>query len=244
MDTQNRSTINQSISERIEELPWAEISESLDQRGFATTTALLTPDECAGLAALYDDRERFRSRIDMTRFRFGVGEYKYFANPLPPIVAELRAAVYPHLAPIANQWARALGGRPFPTDLAAFLALCHRNGQSRPTPLLLRYETGGYNCMHQDIYGETVFPLQLTCVLSAREIDFRGGEFLLLEQRPRAQSRAEAIALEQGEIILFATRERPVKGGRGYYRVNLRHGVSTILSGRRFSLGVIFHDAK
>ncbi|MGH8011433.1 MAG: 2OG-Fe(II) oxygenase [Candidatus Binataceae bacterium] len=236
--------MTETIAQRIEKLPWDELGEALNQRGYAATPPLLTAQECAGLAALYDERERFRSRIDMMRFRFGVGEYKYFANPLPPIVAELRTAFYPRLAAIASQWARTLDGEPFPSDLAAFLRICHRNGQIRPTPLLLRYEAGGYNCMHQDIYGETVFPIQLTCVLSERGIDFRGGEFLLLEQRSRAQSRVEAITLEQGETILFATRERPVKGGRGYYKVNMRHGVSTILSGRRFSLGVIFHDAK
>ncbi|MGH7933538.1 MAG: 2OG-Fe(II) oxygenase [Candidatus Binataceae bacterium] len=234
-----------TITQRIDRLDWERIRESIDERGYATTPALLTPHECAELAALYEERERFRSRIDMTRFRFGVGEYKYFAHPLPAVVAAMRMAVYPPLAPLASQWVRAMRmGPDFPPDLESFLEICHRSGQTRPTPLILRYDAGGYNCMHQDIYGEVVFPIQLTCVLSRREFDFSGGEFMLLEQRPRAQSRCEAITLDQGEAILFATRYRPVKGARGYYRANLRHGVSSIHSGRRFSLGVIFHDAK
>jgi hypothetical protein len=238
--------MSESVAERIGRLPWDRLADSLNQRGYATTSAILSPAECAQLSALYDQRECFRSRIEMARFRFGIGEYKYFANPLPPLVSAMRESVYPRLAPVANHWRRAMGSQelPFPGRLADFLALCHRSGQTRPTPLLLRYEAGGYNCMHQDIYGEMVFPIQLTCLLSAREKDFRGGEFMLLEQRPRAQSRAEAINLEQGEMILFATRERPMRGTRGYYRVTMRHGVSTILWGRRFSLGVIFHDAK
>ena len=237
--------MNDGLSGRIARMDWEGILESLDQRGYATTPALLTPVECAELAGLYDDRTRFRSRIEMARFRFGVGEYKYFAAPLPPIVAELRAALYPRVVPIANRWNHALrSGPPFPPTLDAFLADCHRNGQTRPTPLILRYEAGGYNCLHQDLYGEVVFPLQFTFMLSRREVDYRGGEFVLLEQRPRAQSRGEVIALDQGEAILFATRYRPVKGARGYYRVNVRHGVSSIHTGRRYSLGIIFHDAK
>jgi uncharacterized protein len=234
-----------SVSTRIARIDWEAAGASLGEFGYALTGELLTPPQCDALVALYDRRECFRSRIEMSRFGFGVGEYKYFASPLPPLVAELRDLLYPRLAAIANGWVKALGeGEPFPLELSSFLHTCHRAGQTRPTPLMLRYEAGGENCMHQDLYGEVVFPIQLTCVLSRREIDYRGGEFLLLEQRPRAQSRCEAFTLEQGEAILFATRYRPVKGVRGYYRVNVRHGVSRLRQGRRFSLGIIFHDAK
>jgi hypothetical protein len=181
----------------------------------------------------------------MARFRFGLGEYKYFAMPLPPIVAELRASLYPRVAPVANEWMKALRMRlSFPEILDDFLERCHRSGQTRPTPLLLRYEAGGYNCMHQDLYGEIAFPLQFTFVLSRHGADYAGGEFLLLEQRPRAQSRCDAIVLEQGAAIVFATRYRPVMGSRGFYRVNMRHGISGVQSGHRFALGIIFHDAK
>lgn len=233
------------LRERIGRINWNRVYESLNQSGCALTGALLTPSQCEELSALYDHRENFRSRIEMARFRFGVGEYKYFAEPLPDAVQELRESLYPRLAPLANEWMSALGdGAPFPPSLAEFLAVCDRAGQSKPTPLLLRYEAGGYNCMHQDIYGDVVFPIQLTCVLSRRGTDYAGGEFLVVEQRPRAQSRGEAVVLEQGEGILFATRYRPAKGLRGYYRMNVRHGVSTIRSGRRFSLGIIFHNAR
>jgi hypothetical protein len=181
----------------------------------------------------------------MARLRFGVGEYKYFADPLPPIVATLREELYPRVAPIANAWMELLRLEDrFPASLAEFTARCHREGQSKPTPLLLRYDAGGYNCLHQDLYGAIVFPIQFTIMLSRPGADFDGGEFLLVEQRPRAQSRGEAITLRQGEAILFATRYRPVQGSRGYYRVNVRHGVSRIERGRRVTLGVIFHDAK
>jgi hypothetical protein len=234
-----------NIDERIERLDWAAIRDSLDDRGYATTPALLTPAECAELIALYDRREVFRNRIVMERFGYGLGEYKYFAAPLPPLVANLRAAVYQRLAPIASDWMRAMRlGEGFPPVLDDFLGQCHQGGQTKPTPLMLRYEAGGYNCMHQDLYGEIFFPIQMTFVLSRREEDFSGGEFLLTEQRPRAQSRAEAITLDRGEAIIFATRWRPVRGVRGYYRVNVRHGVSRLRTGRRFTLGVIFHDAK
>jgi uncharacterized protein len=234
-----------SVTERIARLDWARIRADLDERGYATTEPLLTPSECADIVALYDQRERFRSRIVMERFRFGVGEYKYFAAPLPPIVEGMRVALYPRIARVANEWTKAMGGRtPFPPTLDDFLEICHRAGQTKPTPLLLRYDAGGYNCMHQDIYGEVVFPIQVTCVLSRRDKDYQGGEFVLMEQRPRAQSRCEAVTLEQGEAIIFTTRYRPVRGTRGYYRVNVRHGVSRLHSGRRFSLGIIFHDAK
>ena len=221
------------------------IAASLDERGYATIPGLLTTARCVELSAMYDERERFRSRVVMERVRFGVGEYKYFAPPLPPLVAAIRAAIYPHLAPIANRWLRAMGrDEAYPAELERFLDVCRRAGQTKPTPLLLRYEEGGYNCLHQDLYGEVAFPLQLTCLLSRRGSDFSGGEFLLVENRPRAQSRGEAVLLEQGEAIIFATSERPVAGSRGHYRVTMRHGVSRVRHGRRTSLGIIFHDAK
>lgn len=193
---------------------------------------------------MYDEDARFRSRIDMARYGFGSGEYKYFARPLPPAVEALREAVYPQLAPVASRWAERLGGEPYPATLEAFLNLCAKRGQTRPTPLLLRYGPGDYNCLHQDLYGDVVFPIQLTVVLSRRDVDYQGGEFLLVEQRPRAQSRGQAVPLELGEAVIFATRYRPIQGTRGFYRVNMRHGVSRLLSGERFTLGVIFHDAK
>jgi hypothetical protein len=194
---------------------------------------------------LYPDVSKFRSRVIMERHRFGVGEYKYFANPLPRIVQDLRTYCYPPLAAIANQWMNALRiPDRFPLELSTFLARCHEHGQTRPTPLLLRYEQEGYNCLHQDLYGEVVFPLQLTCFLSQPGKDYTGGEFLLVEQQPRAQSRGEAILPQQGEIIIFTTRFRPAQGKRGYYRAQMRHGVSRVLSGSRYTLGVIFHDAK
>jgi hypothetical protein len=232
------------VPSRLAALDWAAIEASLGERGYARTPAVLTPEECAELIALYGDASRFRSRIDMARFRFGVGDYQYFAHPLPPLVAALREHAYPPLRAIANRWQAALGLRDrYPPTLAGLLARCRRHGQTRPTPLLLHYEAGGYNCLHQDLYGDVAFPLQLTCFLSRPE-DYTGGEFLLVEQRPRAQSRGEAIATGQGEIVIFATRERPVKGARGYYRAALRHGVSRIHTGRRYTLGIIFHDAR
>lgn len=233
------------MEERLARLDWEAIEMSLWERGYARTPPLLTADECTDLAGLYKDDSRFRSRVDMARYRFGVGEYKYFANPLPAVVQALRAHAYPRLAPIACRFMEALGSRErFPADLASFLSRCARRGQANPTPLLLYYEAGGYNCLHQDLYGEVAFPLQLTCLLSRRGKDFEGGEFLLVEQRPRAQSRGEVVPLEQGEVVIFATRYRPVAGARGYYRANLRHGVSRVLSGSRLTLGVIFHNAK
>ncbi|HXN51984.1 MAG TPA: 2OG-Fe(II) oxygenase [Candidatus Acidoferrum sp.] len=182
----------------------------------------------------------------MEHHRFGVGDYKYFANPLPEIVANLRNSAYPHLAPIANQWAKAFGEQkpPFPLDHASFLKVCHKVGQTKPTPLVLHYEAGGYNCLHQDLYGEIAFPLQMVFLLGQQGRDWEGGEFLLVEQQPRAQSKAEMVAAGQGQGIIFTTRYRPVKGSRGYYRVNLRHGVSRVHSGTRYTLGIIFHDAK
>jgi hypothetical protein len=234
-----------TIKERLECLDWQALEQSLWERGYAKTPPVLTPEECAKLVALYPNTNRFRSRVDMARYRFGVGEYKYFADPLPPLVQALRTYAYPPLAAIANRWMAALRtSERFPTTLVEFLDHCREHGQTRPTPLMLYYEAGGYNCLHQDLYGEVVFPLQLTCFLSRRGVDYTGGEFLLVEQRPRAQSRGEAIATEQGEIIIFTTRYRPAAGIRGYYRAQMRHGVSTVTSGSRYTLGIIFHNAK
>jgi hypothetical protein len=228
----------------IDTLDWTRIAAELDAQGCATTGPLLDSAACADLAALYDDDAGFRSHIIMARHGFGRGEYKYFAAPLPGRVAALRAGLWPHLAPIANRWNEAMGLAPrFPADHAAFLARCHAAGQTRPTPLLLRYGPGDYNCLHQDLYGEHVFPLQVAILLSDPGRDFTGGEFVLTEQRPRMQSRAEVVPLRQGEGVIFAVHHRPVQGTRGTYRVMLRHGVSRIRSGRRQTLGVIFHDA-
>jgi len=233
------------IADRLAALDWEAIGRSLDQWGYAKTPPVLTPDECAALIALWPDETRFRSRIDMARYRFGEGEYRYFAHPLPPVVEALRIRAYPPIAAIANRWQKALGARArYPGDLAALLERCRRKGQTRPTPLMLRYEAGGYNCLHQDVYGAVVFPIQLTCFLSRRSVDYTGGDFLLVEQRPRAQSRGESVATEQGEIVIFTTRHRPVRGARGVYRAAMRHGVSRVLTGRRWTLGVIFHDAR
>ncbi len=233
------------IAERLAALDWKAVEASLWEYGYAKTTPILTAKECTELIALYADESRFRSRIDMARYRFGVGDYRYFAAPLPPLVAALRRHAYPPLAGVANRWMEALGARErYPDDLPGLLARCRRAGQRKPTPLLLHYEAGGYNCLHRDLYGEVAFPLQLTCFLSRRGVDYTGGEFLLVEQRPRGQSRGEAIPTEQGEMVIFATAERPVRGARGYFRAGMRHGVSRILSGSRYTLGVIFHDAR
>ena len=233
------------IRTRVAALDWDTLERSLWDLGYAKTPSLLTPQECLGLVALYADDSLFRSRIDMARYRFGVGDYKYFAHPIPPLVAELRTHVYERLAPIANRWQAALGSRRrYPERLDDLLALCARRGQARPTPLLLHYEVGGYNCLHQDLYGEIAFPLQLTGFLSRPGADYAGGEFLLLEQRPRSQSRGEVVPTAQGEIVIFTTRDRPVRGTRGYYRAVMRHGVSRITAGSRYTLGVIFHDAE
>jgi uncharacterized protein len=209
-----------NIAKRLQELDWKAIEQALWNMGYAKTPAVLTADECEELISLYADQTRFRRRIDMERHRFGVGEYQYFAEPLPALVQGLRLSTYPPLATIANGWMEALKQpQRYPPDLPSFLARCQEHGQTKPTPLLLRYGIGGYNCLHQDLYGEIAFPLQLTCFLSRREIDYTGGEFLLVEQRPRAQSRGEAIATEQGEMIIFATRDRPAAGARGYHRL-------------------------
>ncbi|MBR0680661.1 2OG-Fe(II) oxygenase [Roseomonas eburnea] len=232
------------IADRVAGLDWARIEAELDAFGCATTGPLLAAQDCADLAALYDREDGFRSRVVMARHGFGRGEYKYFATPLPAPVAELRREFWPRLAPVANRWNAAMGLAPrFPARHADFLARCHAAGQTRPTPLLLRYEAGDYNCLHQDLYGEHVFPLQVAILLSSPARDFTGGEFVLTEQRPRMQSRAEVVPLTQGEGVIFAVHHRPVAGTRGSYRVNLRHGVSRLRSGRRHTLGVIFHDA-
>ena len=228
----------------VADLDWPSLEQRLDQSGLATTSALLAPAECRALAALYGKDARFRSRVVMERHGFGRGEYKYFDYPLPGTVAALRNAFYPRLARIANRWSEALGeaGR-FPASLAAYLARCHEAGQRRPTPLMLRYATGDYNRPHQDLYGEHVFPLQLTILLSEPGRDFEGGELVLVEQTLRRQSRAHVVALRQGEAVIFAVHHRPVSGARGFYRANLRHGVSTLHRGERTTLGIIFHDA-
>ena len=234
-----------TIKERLASLDWPALERDLWERGYAKTPPVLTPEECAELIQLYGDEVRFRSRVDMARYRFGVGEYKYFADPLPPLVQALRTHAYPSLAAIANRWTKALRiPERYPANLPALLVRCREHGQTRPTPLLLYYETGGYNCLHQDLYGEVAFPLQLACFLSRPGRDYTGGEFLLVEQRPRAQSRGEAITTRQGEMVIFTTRYRPAAGTRGYYRAEIRHGVSRVTSGSRYTLGVIFHNAK
>jgi len=242
--TPHKHKTDASIVDRVAALDWERIARDLDAQGYATTGPVLRAAECTELIALYPDRDRFRSRVVMERLRYGVGEYKYFARPMPPLVEDLRTAMYRELAATANRWAeRMRSSDSYPASLDEFLEVCAAHGQTRPTPLILRYEQGGFNCLHQDLYGEVAFPLQFTCALSRRGRDFEGGELLLIEQRPRAQSRGEAIALDAGEGIIFANRYRPAAGTRGYHRVNLRHGVSTIRSGVRYAMGVIFHDA-
>jgi uncharacterized protein len=232
------------VAGRVDSLDWEEIGAALDRDGCATTGALLTASECAVLAARYDDEAQFRSRVVMARHGFGSGEYQYFAAPLPPMIATLRAAFYANLVATANRWQALLGGEPYPSRLDAFLERCHAAGQGEPTPLLLRYQAGDYNCLHQDLYGALAFPLQVAFLLSRPGEDFTGGEFLLTEQRPRMQSRGEVVALRQGEGVIFAVNQRPVVGKRGAYRVTMRHEVSRLRSGSRFTLGVIFHDAR
>ena len=232
--------------QRDRRLDWATISESLSSSGCALTGPLLTPAECAELIALYPDDKNFRSQVLMERYRFGKGEYKYFRYPLPAVVQELRNSTYPHLAEIANLWRTQLGerGAPFPEDHEEFLKRCKGAEQERPTPLMLHYEQGGYNCLHQDLYGEIAFPLQLVVMLGQQGQDWNGGEFVLVENVPRAQSRAEVITAPQGHGVVFTTRFRPVKGSRGWYRVAMRHGVSRVRRGVRYTLGIIYHDAK
>jgi hypothetical protein len=230
---------------RVDAVDWAQASRDLDAQGCAVLTGLLSPDECRALAGLYPDDSQFRSRIVMARHGFGRGEYKYFSYPLPAVIAELRPALYARLREVGNRWNEAMGiDICYPESHDAFLQRCHDAGQTRPTPLLLQYETGDYNCLHQDLYGEHLFPLQVAVLLSEPGRDFTGGEFVLTEQRPRMQSRPEVVPLAQGDAVAFAVHVRPVQGTRGSYRVNLRHGVSRIRSGHRHTLGVIFHDAK
>jgi hypothetical protein len=234
-----------NIARRITGLDWPKIEASLDRQGYATLPRVLSRQECEATAGLYGDEARFRSRVVMERHAFGLGEYQYLRYPLPPLVEALRRACYPRLVPVANRWRALLreAGR-FPPDLDAYLKDCHAAGQTRPTPLILKYEAGGYNCLHQDLYGERVFPLQVTVLLSEAGREFTGGEFLLVEQRPRAQSKGEVVPLEQGDAVVFAVRHRPAQGKRGPYRVTLRHGASRVLTGQRYTLGVIFHDAE
>ncbi|MGA2131894.1 MAG: 2OG-Fe(II) oxygenase [Bryobacteraceae bacterium] len=230
---------------RLEHLRWEEIEESLWRLGYAKLPALLTAAECAELIGMYGRGELFRSRIEMARYRFGVGDYQYFDYPLPGLVRDLREGTYAPLAGIANRWREALGdAKRFPDTLAGFTAECHAAGQSQATPLLLHYESGGYNCLHQDLYGDIAFPLQLVVLLSEAGADYTGGDFLLVEQRPRAQSVGHAIHARRGEAVVFTTRWRPVKGTRGFYRANIKHGVSPLLSGTRYTMGIIYHDAR
>jgi uncharacterized protein len=233
------------VAARVAALNWVQAESELDANGCAVLKGLLSPDECRALAALYPDDTHFRSRIVMSRHGFGRGEYKYFAYPLPGVIGELRPLLYARLRGIANRWNEAMGiDIRYPERHDAFLRRCHDAGQIRPTPLLLQYEAGDFNCLHQDLYGEHVFPLQVAILLSAPGRDFEGGEFVLTEQRPRMQSRAEVVALTQGDAVAFAVHHRPVQGTRSSYRVNLRHGVSRLRAGRRHTVGVIFHDAK
>lgn len=233
-----------AAASRVTAVDWERVSNDLDARGCATIARLITPQQCAALAALYPMDSIFRSRVVMGRHGFGRGEYKYFSYPLPDTVAALRTSLYPLLVPIANRWNTAMGiDVRYPPEHADFIARCHGAGQSRPTPLLLRYASDDYNCLHQDLYGEHVFPIQVAILLSQPGRDFTGGEFVLTEQRPRMQSRPEVVPLEQGDAVAFAVHHRPVQGTRGVYRVNLRHGVSRLRSGQRHTLGIIFHDA-
>jgi hypothetical protein len=233
-----------SLEERVESLDWGSIGRNLDAFGFATTGVLLDADACQALAENYDDVSAFRSHVVMRRHGFGEGEYKYFSYPLPDRIERLRQAVYPKLAPIANRWMEAMGmTHRYPETLDPFLTRCHEAGQRRPTPLLLKYQTGDYNCLHQDLYGEQVFPIQLAVLLSEPGTAFEGGDFVLTEQRPRMQSRAEVVPLARGEGVLFAVSERPKQGTRGTYRVKMRHGVSRVRRGHRYTTGIIFHDA-
>jgi hypothetical protein len=239
------SAPSSGIAARVDTIDWAQATRDLDAQGCAVLKGLLSPEECRVLAALYPDDRHFRSRIVMGRHGFGRGEYKYFAYPLPPVIAGLRPVLYARLRGVANRWNEAMGiDIRYPESHEAFLKRCHAAGQTRPTPLLLQYEAGDYNCLHQDLYGEHVFPLQVAILLSEPGRDFTGGEFVLTEQRPRMQSRPEVVPLAQGDAVAFAVHVRPVQGTRGTYRVNLRHGVSRIRSGHRHTVGVIFHDAK
>ena len=232
------------MSDRVDALDWVALAAEVDASGSAQTAPVLTPDECREIAALYDDADRFRSTIDMARFRFGSGQYRYFDRPVPDVVARLRAAFYPHLLPIAREWAARLSrSAPWPDTLDEWLDLCHAAGQGKPTPILLRYVAGDWNALHRDLYGDLVFPLQVVIGLDEHGVDHTGGEFLTVEQRPRAQSRGYAVTLQQGCGIVFTTRDRPVRSARGWSAAPMRHGVSTVRSGVRHTLGLVFHDA-
>jgi hypothetical protein len=233
------------LIQRVADLDWNELQNSLDKNGYVKLPLLLNEPDCQEIIDTYEQEDLFRSTIDMSRYRFGIGEYKYYNAPLPNLLQQLREGFYPQLAITANRWLEQLGRDTiYPESLVDYLNQCHIEEQTRSTPLILRYETGGYNCLHQDLYGKVSFPFQVVFALNQREQDYTGGEFLLVEQRPRAQSRGHVITLEQGEGLIFPTNHRPVAGTRGYYRTTLRHGVSTITSGTRYSLGIIFHDAK
>jgi uncharacterized protein len=236
--------MSQSVMQRVQQLDWERITEQLHSQGFATTGQILTQVECEAISSAYDQADLYRSRVVMARHGFGLGEYKYFNYPLPQLHQQLRDCLYPQIAKVANAWQRAMGQEVmFPATLTDMLARCHAAGQIRPTPLVLKYSQGDYNCLHQDLYGEHVFPIQAAFLLSKPQTDFTGGEFVLVEQRPRMQSKPQVVRLVQGEAVIFAVNQRPKQGTRGTYRVTLRHGVSEITSGQRFTTGIIFHDA-
>jgi len=241
----SRAAIIKSIAERVEGVAWEEVSRDLDAEGSAVIKGVLAPDECDEVRRLYDNDSLFRSRVVMERHGFGRGEYRYFRYPLPELIRDLRTSIYPYLRPIANKWNEAMGvDIQFPPTHAEYIRRCHEAGQDKPTPLILKYGTDDYNCLHQDLYGEHVFPLQIAVLLSEPEKDFTGGEFVMTEQRPRMQSRPMVVPLRKGDGVVFAVHHRPVRGKKSVYRVNLRHGVSRIRSGNRYTLGIIFHDAK
>lgn len=249
MNTSVRSAIpasaDISAEARVTAYDWHSLAKELDSYGCAVLPGLLSPDECRAIAALYSDKNHFRSHIIMARHGFGKGEYRYFNYPLPDLIGELRTALYPHLSDVANQWNQRMGIiQRFPDDHGSFLQQCRDAGQTRPTPLLLQYVPGDFNCLHQDLYGDLAFPIQVAILLSQPFRDFTGGEFVLTEQRPRMQSRAEVVPLLQGDAVAFAVHNRPVQGTKGNYRVNLRHGVSRVRSGKRHTVGIIFHDAR
>ena len=243
--TVTRTASSKDVAARVRTFDWKRVSQDLDAQGSAVIEGILSPDECHALAGLYSKDDIFRSRVVMERHGFGRGEYKYFSYPLPDLIAALRMAIYPHLVPIANRWNDTMGiAVGYPDKHADFIERCHQAGQVKPTPLMLQYGVDDYNCLHQDLYGEHVFPLQLTILLSQPDKDFTGGEFVMTEQRPRMQSRPIVVPLRQRDGVVFAVHNRPVQGNRGAYRVNLRHGVSRIRSGHRQTLGIIFHDAR
>lgn len=236
--------MHKDAGELVQGLDWNSLQQQLDEQGYATFSPILSADQCAEFIQAYGEESLYRTTIDMKRYRFGVGEYKYFQSPLPKMLLQLREAFYPELAHAANRWLTHLGQeRRYPDSLDVFLEECRQAGQTRTTPLILKYEAGGYNCLHQDLYGDVFFPFQVLLTLNQQGEDYEGGEFLLVEQRPRQQSRGHVIRLEQGAGVIFPTSFRPVEGTRGYYRATLRHGVGTLTSGTRYSLGIIFHDA-